>query len=121
MTLIEEKRHVDFLLKDLYFARTVDTNDQNPYSFAIVEFGTKTKVYDVLTHETYLPIKKVNESAVKKAGGKFAYNIIPLTKALIIAEVTKADPLLTKNDVVLFRSAIAKHLQKNHPNTELGR
>ena len=119
--LIAEKKQIDFLLKDLYFARTIDCDEQNPYSFAIVEFGTKTKVYDVLTNEVFMPVKNVNVSAIKDADGKLAYNIIPLTKALIKAGVKEADPLLTKEDVEFLRSEIAKHLKENHPNTDLGR
>lgn len=119
--LIEEKRQIEFLLKDLYFARTANTQADKFYNFAIVEFGTKTKVYDVITRETYLPVKNLDSKAIQKAGGKFAYNIIPLTKALIAANIKEADVLLTKEDVIFLRSELAKYLKTNQSNSELSK
>lgn len=118
IVLKEEKRQIDFLLKDLYFARTCGSH---PNNFAIVEFGTKTKVYDVLTHETYMPIKHVVAKEIRKTSGKFAYDIVPLAKALIAANITKADVLLTKQDVIFLRSELAKYLKANQADFELGK
>ena len=116
-----ENPQIDFLLKDLYFVRTFNANKQNPYSYAIVEICSKTKVYDVITNEIYYPIKKFSISAFKKYGEKLAYNVMPLTKALSIANVTKADPLLTKEDVISLKNKLGNNLKTHQPGSELGR
>lgn len=105
---IEERRQIDFLLKDLYFARTF----REPYDFAIVAFGTKTKVYDVITHDVFYPVKKVDARALRKYHGEVAYDLVPLTKVLVKANITEADPLLTKEDVAFLRSELARNISR---------
>lgn len=113
---IEERRQIDFLLKELYFVKTF----KEPYDFAIVAFGTKTKVYDVITHDVFYPVKKVDAKTLKKYNGKVAYDIVPLTNALIKANITKADPLLTKEDVIFLRSELARNISRlDMPQTTL--
>lgn len=114
----EEKKQIDFLLKDLYFARTTGTY---PYNCAIVEFSSKTKVYNVLTNETYMPIKKASANILEKSGDKFAYDIVPLAQALISAKITKADALLTKQDVEFLRSELVKKAVSALTDPEINR
>lgn len=115
---IEQRRQIDFLLKDLYFAKTFHA----PYDFAIVEFGTKTKVYDVLTHDVFCPVKKVDAKTIRNCKGEIAYDIVPLTQILVKANITKADPLLTKEDVEFLRSEIARNISRlDFPQSTLER
>ena len=118
----EEKRQIDFLLNDLYFVTIASAQDlvnntvpQNEFKqFAIVEFGTRTSVYDVITHETYPVIPASFKKTLSQLGTKkCAYSSIPLARMLKKAGFTKCDPLLTKEDVVFLRSELAKYLQVN--------
>ncbi|MBQ7884960.1 MAG: hypothetical protein IJ318_02565 [Clostridia bacterium] len=118
----EIKKQVDFLLEDLYFVRidsasdlANDTVPQGQYTnFAIVEFGTRTRVYDVITLETYPVVVKSFKNTLKRMGNqKCAYLSEPLARVLKRAGFKKCDPLLSKEDVIFIRSELAKYLMAN--------
>ena len=123
----EERKQIDFLLKDLYFVRIDSAKDlanntvaNNQYkNFAIVEFGTPTRVYDVVTHEAYPILPKSFTKTLQQLGDqKCAYWSEPLSRVLVRAGITKCNPLLTKEDVIFLRSELTKYLKANSSSTD---